>query len=81
MTARYFVVERGPLGEFPAIYHDELPLTPANPIVYAPRLDTLPHAERWMAMSLAELHHQYLVRVAGGNLPSSNVGKASGAQR
>lgn len=58
----YFVVERTPRGESPAIYHDVLPdrLTrkiprddkglPCEPakIIYAVRLDTLRGAHRWL---------------------------------
>lgn len=58
----YFVVERGPSGETPAIYYNILPdrLTrkiPRDdrgqacgraPIIYALRLDTLPGASRWI---------------------------------
>lgn len=75
MSARYFVIEEGPLGTFPATYEDELPLNHTNRIVYALRLDTLPAARRWMEMTLIELQQVYIARLAAGTLPPSNVGK------
>jgi hypothetical protein len=70
----YFVVERTIAGEQPAIYRDHLPdrLTGKNAkrdgLVYAVRMDTLPHGEKWMAMSLSELYEAFR-KAQAGNIP------------
>ena len=74
-----FVIERGPGGaEYPAVYRDHLPnwLTDKSSVglmVYALRLDRLPDAEKWIAMSLDELATTYCFLRDRGKLPPPNL--------
>jgi hypothetical protein len=67
----YFVVERTALGEQPALYYDQMPirLTGKNAkrdgLIYAVRVDILPHAAQWLAMTLPELYAAFQKARAG----------------
>jgi hypothetical protein len=71
----YFVVWRRAGAETPSLYHDHLPgwihgkHAAARGLVYMLRLDTLPDAERWVAMGLDELWRHYCRLRDKGRLP------------
>jgi hypothetical protein len=72
--AVFFVVERTAIGEQAALYYDIMPrrLTGKNAardgLVYAVRVDILPHAQTWLSMSLAELYEAYC-KARNGKIP------------
>jgi len=65
MVATYFVIERTATGEQAALYYDDLPRrylgqkAQWNGLIYKLRLDTLPDASGWLAMSLPQLYEVY----------------------
>lgn len=77
--AVYFVVLSRAGAESAALYYDRLPVwmtgkhATARGLIYALRLDILPRAERWLAMSATDLHRIYLGHKAGTTLPPSNI--------
>lgn len=71
MTATWFAIEKTATGDQPVIYRDFLP-TKAR-ITYSLRLDELPNAERWLAMSLSELVAEYEKRRDAGKLPKART--------
>lgn len=72
----WFVVELGPEGQTPAIYHGFLParlterVVPprVSPLVYQLRIDRLPDPETWLCMDLPHLYRRYLFARDHGNL-------------
>ena len=79
----FFVVERTADGEIPSLCYDVLPSrmtrripqgsAEQSPMIYVLRLDRLPDAERWQAMSLADLYSRYCELRDAGKLPPSNL--------
>jgi hypothetical protein len=84
----FFVVERTPTGEQPALYYDELPSrhrserAAAEGLIYAVRVDILPHADQWLSMTLADLYAAYC-KARDGNivLPQNTIEAAKTTER
>jgi hypothetical protein len=77
--AVFFVVEKAPIpgGERASLYHEFLPprLTGKNSnrdgLIYLVRVDTLPHAAKWLSMSVTELYEEYKIARDKNSLPQS----------
>lgn len=75
----YFVVTSRAGLTSAALHHGQLPAwmtgkrAKERGLVYALRLDVLPNAARWLAMSANDLHRVYLTRKTGSTLPPSNI--------
>src|SRR5579859_2206897 len=48
-------------------------------LIYAVRVDILPNAKRWLAMSLNDLYRAYCIARDKGGLPAANIAVASTA--
>src|SRR5262249_29873521 len=79
MTATYFVITRRAGHESPALYYDRLPdwmlskRAAAEGLVYALRLDTMPDAAFWLALSLRALAVHYRALASLRKLPPQNL--------